>query len=163
MAGPNAFFQYARSIVGQGQIIKIDIPLSNSTFQLAHDFDNKAHIEWKFTKYQGWIRLLDYRSHMIIAHDQWLEDKIMKNFNHAFYQETPCFGRFYIKNRAPIIDLFDFDSSKQDEQKLILTLGGHFDHDNFRVMRNIKTGYNAIHESTKMCFIEERTTKPYSP
>lgn len=150
-------------LVCRGFVPKIEISLANYMVRPSTPEEPIPHLEWKFTgEDNGWIRIFDLRAKVLQAYQQQLIDGNKKSFHIAFYQTVPCVGQYCVQGRAPYITLTDITDTEEILTELFMVFGGRYNHDEYRVIKDPKSGRSATHMSTKISFIEKRTHKPYS-
>jgi len=151
-------------LVCRGLVPKIEISLTNYLVRPSAPEETIPHLEWKLTgEDNGWIRIFDFRANVLQAYQQQLIDGNKKSFHVTFYRTVPCIGQYCVQGRAPYITLTDVTDTEEILPELMMVFGGRFNHDEFRVVKDSKSGRSATHMSTKISFIEKRTQKPYSP
>ena len=150
-------------ILAHGRVAEINIPAAAAVEIDRFDrSDPNSPITFRVEGDRGfWIRIFDGRRATIAAYAQYLNDKDMGALD-ATFATCPALVRFAIKHGTQYVVLMDlgvedmFDSG--DEHPLVLTRGGHFNKDAFRVV--VTNGKPALHLATKICLVEARPPKP---
>lgn len=151
-------------IVGQGRVVKIDLPWPGVEFKPMNPDDLESPIVWKFKGDKSfWINIYDHRTDVRQAYAKFFNKEIkLVDLIRAFRLTVPCLGRLALKGQTQYISLTDLgvtDMFDSGDHGLSLIVAGSFDHDTLRVIRDEKSGQMAMHPATRICLVEPRPPK----